>query len=146
MKLLKKAKERVENIHIAYHMKNLFRLAILLVIDWIILIMGCLYVVPHIAGYVAGNLRINYESSHLDIVIWMFCTLFAVGLIFVGALYLIKAVAQAWNRLFAGTIAEGKAIREAKEQKAQADVHVTADSVTVSVSRKKGKRSRKKNI
>lgn len=112
-----KIKQSVKNLHIGYHIKNAFRLGMLIIIYWILLITGSLVVVPHIAGYLAGSLRITYESANLDIAIWLFCTLFAVGLLFVGTLYLMKYIYKGWNRLFVKTMAEKKAIQKLKERK-----------------------------
>ena len=136
--------------HLKYHIKNLFRIGILFIAYWIILVAGALYITPHLVGYVAGMLRITYDSEPLDIIIWGFCSLFAVLLILVGFIWFMRWLKGAWNSLFVTTIAEGKALkrlheeREAEEQKKFMERFGFVEEMTDSSCETKCQKKRKK--
>lgn len=104
-------------LHLQYHIKNICRVGVLCVAYWVVLVMGGLYVVPHLVGYMAGMLRITYESKALDIVIWGFCSFYAVMLCIIGSWYVLRWLTKAWNGLFINTIAEGQALKRLKAEK-----------------------------
>lgn len=102
--------------HLKYHMKNCFRIGVMCVACWVIFLMFVTYFVPYMAGYLALQLQVTYESNLPDIAMWGFCSLFSTASMFTLMLFLIKKMNTVWNGFFVKTIAEGKMLKQVRDE------------------------------